>query len=143
VRIVTNSYCEELFVLFFWGRTTRCEPSHTGSPAWRRLRSLLSPGAKSLRPCVRHNLKRGHFSNESKNPSAMIPPCFSAKQFFGVLGALHASYTVLDLRHPRRLAPVDPAVAEAMAHSAVRVPRGNGHVASLDLALAFVSHDGL
>jgi hypothetical protein len=33
--------------------------------------------------------------------------------------------------------------AEALAHSAVRVPRGNGHVANLDLALAFVSHDRL
>ena len=66
----------------------------------------------------------------------------STKQF-SVLGALHASYMVLDLRHPRRLVPVDPAAAEAMAHSAVRVPRGKGHVASWDLALAFVSHDRL
>ena len=33
---------------------------------------------------------------------------------FGVLGALHALYTLLDLRNPRRLVPVDPSVAQAM-----------------------------
>jgi hypothetical protein len=34
---------------------------------------------------------------------------------FGVLGVLHTIYTLLDLRNPRRLAPVDPSVAHAMA----------------------------
>ena len=43
---------------------------------------------------------------------------------FGVLGALHAIYTLLDVRNPRRLTPVDPSVARAMANSAVRVSRG-------------------
>src|SRR5215471_5484815 len=43
---------------------------------------------------------------------------------FGVLGGLHAIYTLLDLRNPRRLVPVDPSVADAMANSAVRVSRG-------------------
>jgi hypothetical protein len=43
---------------------------------------------------------------------------------FGVLGALHAIYTLLDLRNPQRLVPVDPAVARAMANSAVRLSRG-------------------
>jgi hypothetical protein len=43
---------------------------------------------------------------------------------FGVLGGLHAIYTLLDLRNPRRLVPVDPSVAQAMAKSAVRVSRG-------------------
>jgi hypothetical protein len=43
---------------------------------------------------------------------------------FGVLGALHAIYTLLDLRNPRRLAPVDISVARAMANSAVRISRG-------------------
>jgi hypothetical protein len=43
---------------------------------------------------------------------------------FGVLGALHAIYTLLDLRNPRRLAPVDPSVARAMANSAVRISGG-------------------
>jgi hypothetical protein len=43
---------------------------------------------------------------------------------FGVLGALHAIYTLLDLRNPRRLVPVDPSVANAMAHSALRLSRG-------------------
>jgi hypothetical protein len=76
-----------------------------------------------------------------KIPSAMVSTLLLSTKQFSVLGALHASYTVLELRNPRRLVPVDPAVAEAMAHSAVRVSRGNGHMASLDLALAFVSHD--
>jgi hypothetical protein len=43
---------------------------------------------------------------------------------FGVLGALHAIYTLLDLRNPRRLAPVDPSVAHAMANSALRLSGG-------------------
>jgi hypothetical protein len=43
---------------------------------------------------------------------------------FGVLGGLHAIYTLLDLRNPRRLVPVDPSVAHAMANSAVRLSRG-------------------
>lgn len=43
---------------------------------------------------------------------------------FGVLGVLHAVYTLLDLRNPRRLVPVDPSVAQAMAHSAVRLSGG-------------------
>jgi hypothetical protein len=43
---------------------------------------------------------------------------------FGALGILHASYTLLDLRDPRRLVPVDPSVAHAMADSAVRLSDG-------------------
>lgn len=43
---------------------------------------------------------------------------------FGVLGTLHAIYTVLDQRNPRRLVPVDPSVAQAMANSALRLSRG-------------------
>ena len=43
---------------------------------------------------------------------------------FGVLGALHAIYTLLDLRNPRRLVPADPSVAQAMANSAVRLSGG-------------------
>ena len=43
---------------------------------------------------------------------------------FGLLGALHAVYTLLDLRNPRRLVPVDPLVAQAMANSALRLSRG-------------------
>src|SRR5262245_13314884 len=41
-----------------------------------------------------------------------------------LLGGLHAIYTLLDLRNPRRLVPVDPAVAQAMANSALRLSRG-------------------
>jgi hypothetical protein len=43
---------------------------------------------------------------------------------FGVLGGLHAIYTLLDLRNPRRLVPVDPSVMHAMANSALRLSRG-------------------
>jgi len=41
-----------------------------------------------------------------------------------VLGGLHAVFTLLDLRNPRRLVPVDPAVAQAMANSALKLSRG-------------------
>lgn len=43
---------------------------------------------------------------------------------FGVLGGLHAIYTVLDLRNPRRLVPADPSVAHAMASSSLRLSDG-------------------
>ena len=43
---------------------------------------------------------------------------------FGVLGALHAVYTLLDLGDPRRLVPDDPSVARAMANSALRLSGG-------------------
>jgi hypothetical protein len=43
---------------------------------------------------------------------------------FGLLGALHAIYTLLDLRNPQRLVSVDASVAHAMANSAVRLSRG-------------------
>ena len=52
---------------------------------------------------------------------------------FSVLGRLHAIYTLLDLRNPRRLVPADPAVAHAMANSALRLSGwGHGYVASMD-----------
>ena len=43
---------------------------------------------------------------------------------FCVLGVLHTVYTLLDLRNPRRLAPVDPSVAHAMANSALKLSGG-------------------
>ena len=43
---------------------------------------------------------------------------------FGVLGSLHAIYTFLDLRNPRRLVPADPSVARAMANSPLRLSGG-------------------
>ena len=43
---------------------------------------------------------------------------------FGVLGTLHAVYTFLDLRNPRRLVPADPSVARAMANSSLRLSAG-------------------
>lgn len=43
---------------------------------------------------------------------------------FTVLGVLHAIYTFLDIRKPRRLVPDDPAVAAAMVRSHLRLTRG-------------------
>ena len=43
---------------------------------------------------------------------------------FVALGGMHAIYTLLDLRDPRRLVPVDPSVARAMATSALRLSGG-------------------
>jgi hypothetical protein len=43
---------------------------------------------------------------------------------FGALGALHAIYTLLDLRNPQRLVPADPWVAHAMANSALKLSGG-------------------
>lgn len=43
---------------------------------------------------------------------------------FLILGGLHAYYTFLDLRDPRRLVPADPAVMQAMANSALRLSGG-------------------
>lgn len=43
---------------------------------------------------------------------------------FLLLGSVHAIYTLLDLRSPRRLVPADPAVAQAMANTSLRLSRG-------------------
>jgi hypothetical protein len=43
---------------------------------------------------------------------------------FVLLGSLHALYTFLDIRRPRRLVPQDPAVALAMTASSLRLSRG-------------------
>ena len=43
---------------------------------------------------------------------------------FVVLGFLHALYTFLDIRNPRRIVPDDAAIAAAMATSKVRLTRG-------------------
>jgi hypothetical protein len=62
--------------------------------------------------------------------SAKTPPQMTAVLLilggavFVVLGGLHATYTLLDIRYPRRLVPVDPSVAQAMANSALRLSRG-------------------
>src|SRR5215472_7515298 len=58
-----------------------------------------------------------------------LSPMIAVLLIFGgsiscVLGGLHAIYTLLDLRNPRRLVPVDPSVAHAMANSALRLSRG-------------------
>ena len=43
---------------------------------------------------------------------------------FTYLGLIHALFTFLDTRHPRRLVPDDHAVIEAMSSSGVRLSRG-------------------
>jgi hypothetical protein len=45
-----------------------------------------------------------------------------------LLGALHAAYTWLDIRNPRRIVPDDPAVIEAMRHSKIRLTRGQSTI---------------
>ena len=49
---------------------------------------------------------------------------FLGGAIFGLLGGSHAIYTVLDLRYPRWLVPVDPSVARAMANSPLRLSGG-------------------
>jgi hypothetical protein len=43
---------------------------------------------------------------------------------FAVIGSLHALYTFLDMKRPRRLVPDDRAVMQAMASTGVRLTRG-------------------
>jgi hypothetical protein len=47
-----------------------------------------------------------------------------AGAIYSVLGALHAVFTFMDERDPRRLAPDDPAVTAAMQTSKLRLSRG-------------------
>jgi len=47
-----------------------------------------------------------------------------AGTIYGLLGALHALYTFLDMRNPRRIVPDDPAVITAMQNSTIRLTRG-------------------
>src|SRR5580693_5528467 len=49
---------------------------------------------------------------------------YSGGAVFVVLGLLHAVYTLMDIRKPRRLVPDDPAVASAMNHSHLRLTGG-------------------
>src|SRR5215813_5692734 len=60
-----------------------------------------------------------------KTPSPMIASLLIlGGTVFGALGALHAVYTLHDLRSPRRLLDSDPSVAHAMANSALRLSGG-------------------
>ena len=43
---------------------------------------------------------------------------------FALLGLLHALYTFLDIRRPRRLVPQEPTVALLMAQTQLRLARG-------------------
>ena len=47
-----------------------------------------------------------------------------AGAIYALLGALHAVFTFMDERNPRRLAPDDPAVTAAMQASRLRLSRG-------------------
>ena len=62
------------------------------------------------------------------NPKTLLPMIaillILGGAVFVVLGGLHAVYTLLDLRNPRWLVPVDPSVAKAMANSALRLSGG-------------------
>jgi hypothetical protein len=62
-------------------------------------------------------------SPKNPSPTVAILLILGGAQF-SVLGALHAIYTLLDLRNPRRLVPVDPSLAHAMANSSLRLSCG-------------------
>ena len=47
---------------------------------------------------------------------------------FALLGAVHAIYSLMDVRRPRRFAPEDRTVADAMKSTGVRLSRGRGNM---------------
>jgi hypothetical protein len=47
---------------------------------------------------------------------------------FALLGAVHAIYSLMDVRNPRRFAPEDRTVADAMKSTGVRLSRGRGNM---------------
>jgi hypothetical protein len=47
---------------------------------------------------------------------------------YGLLGLLHAAYTLADIRSPRRIVPDDPQVITAMQASRIRLTRGESTV---------------
>jgi len=47
-----------------------------------------------------------------------------AGSIYLLLGTLHAVYTLLDIRNPRRIVPDDPAVMTAMQAATIRLTRG-------------------
>jgi hypothetical protein len=47
-----------------------------------------------------------------------------AGAIYGLLGLLHALYTLADIRSPRRIVPDDPQVLAAMQASKIRLTRG-------------------
>ena len=51
-----------------------------------------------------------------------------AGAIYGLLGVLHAVYTLADIRSPRRIVPDDPAVITAMQTSKIRITRGESTV---------------
>lgn len=62
---------------------------------------------------------------------------------FGALGVVHAAYTLMDLRNPRRLVPADASVAQAMANSSLRLSRGNTDMWHTWVGLNFTHSLGL
>lgn len=62
---------------------------------------------------------------------------------FGVLGVVHAAYTLMDLHNPRRLVPADPSLAQAMAHSSLRLSRGKTDMWHTWVGLNFTHSLGL
>ena len=60
---------------------------------------------------------------KTPSPASAVLLIFGGAVFLA-LGGIHAVYTLLDLRNPRRLVPVDPSVAHAMANSALRLSGG-------------------
>jgi hypothetical protein len=51
-----------------------------------------------------------------------------AGAIYGLLGLLHALYTLADIRSPRRIVPDDPQLITAMQTSTIRLTRGESTV---------------
>ena len=51
-----------------------------------------------------------------------------AGTIYGLLGTLHAVYTLRDIRSPRRIVPDDPALITAMQTSKIRITHGESTV---------------
>ena len=70
----------------------------------------------------------GEFQDELQRRNTRALLLILGGGVFVVLGSFHAAYTLLDLRNPQWLVPSDPAVARAMANSALRLSGGRTDV---------------
>ncbi len=72
--------------------------------------------------CVRRPQHATRFAGRDTVTSAILLVLGGA--VFGMLGLLHTWLTFRDIERPRRLAPEDPTVADAMASTGLRIARG-------------------
>ena len=69
-----------------------------------------------------------HWSHCSINAKGQLPMTaillIAGGAMFATIGLLHGIYTLMDMRNPRRLIPMDPSVVRVMANSVLRLSRG-------------------